>query len=155
MNLFWARAENVTPALRFESSHRFKILRLRKMATAWVGDRQVVFGGSRDESISLRETRHDVSLSTFAAPTALETSAGLRIGADVQIGGGVRVGDAFQVISGVKSIAIWVTEFCVEISQAGHASRSLRTRETNAGLPNIPKAKRANGVGVKRAERTA
>ena len=106
MNLFWARAENVTPALRFESSHRFKILRLRKMATAWVGDRQVVFGGSRDESFSLRETRHDVSLSTFAAPTALETSAGLRIGADVQIGGGVRVGDAFQAIVGYNLVAI-------------------------------------------------
>ena len=36
----------------------------------------------------------------------------------MQIGGGVRVGDAFQVISGVKPIAIWATEFCVEISQA-------------------------------------
>ena len=41
----------------------------------------------------------------------------MRFGADVQIGGGVRVGDAFQVIGGVKSIAIWVTEFCVEISR--------------------------------------
>ena len=75
MNLFWARAENVTLPLRFESPHRFKILRLCKTATAWVSERQVVFGGSRDESFSLRETSHDVSISTFAAPTALETSA--------------------------------------------------------------------------------
>jgi hypothetical protein len=37
---------------------------------------------------------------------------------DVQIGGGVRVGDAFQAIVGFKPIAIWVSEFCVEISQA-------------------------------------
>jgi len=35
----------------------------------------------------------------------------------VQIGGGVRVGDAFQAIVGFKPIAIWVSEFCVEISQ--------------------------------------
>jgi hypothetical protein len=75
MNLFCVRAENVTLALRFESSHRFKILRLCKTAAAWVGDRQVVFGGSCDESFSLRETSHDVSLRMFAAPTALETSA--------------------------------------------------------------------------------
>jgi len=134
MNLFWARAENVTPALRFESSHRFKILRLRKMATAWVGDRQVVFGGSRDESFSLRETRHDVSLSTFAAPTALETSAGLRIGADVQIGGGVRVGDAFQVISGVKSIAIMGNGvLCRNFS--GGARVSLASNKRNKRRP--------------------
>ena len=66
----------------------------------------------------------------------------------MQIGGGVRVGDAFQVISGVKSIAIWVTEFCVEISQARHASFSVRTREISADLPNAPKAKQANGVRV-------
>src|SRR4029077_6901919 len=75
MNLFWARAENVTLALRFESSHRFKILRLRKVAAARVGDHQVVFGGSRDESFSLRETRLHESLSTFVAPPSLETSA--------------------------------------------------------------------------------
>jgi hypothetical protein len=37
----------------------------------------------------------------------------------VQIGGGVRVGDAFQAIVGFKLIAIWVSEICVEISQAG------------------------------------
>jgi hypothetical protein len=36
----------------------------------------------------------------------------------VQIGGGVRVGDAFQAIVGFKPIAIWVSEFRVEISQA-------------------------------------
>ena len=52
----------------------------------------------------------------------------------MQIGGGVRVGDAFQVISGVKPIAFWVTEFCVEISPARHASYSVRTREISADL---------------------
>jgi hypothetical protein len=36
----------------------------------------------------------------------------------VQIGGGVRVGDALQAIVGFKPIAIWVSEFRVEISQA-------------------------------------
>ena len=33
------------------------------------------FAGTRGESFPLRETRHDVSLIAFAAPTALETSA--------------------------------------------------------------------------------
>jgi hypothetical protein len=35
----------------------------------------------------------------------------------VQIGGGVRVSDALQAIVGFGPIAIWVTWFCVEISQ--------------------------------------
>jgi hypothetical protein len=35
----------------------------------------VVYTGTRGESFSLRETRHDVSLGAFAASSALETSA--------------------------------------------------------------------------------
>jgi hypothetical protein len=73
----------------------------------------------------LRETRPDVSLSAFAAPTALETSAGLRFGADVQIGGGVRIGDAFQAIVGVKSVAIRVTKFCAENSRRPTLRKAL------------------------------
>jgi hypothetical protein len=75
MNLFWATMRNMTAHRRFESSHRFKTLRLCKKNASWFGERQVVFAGTRPESFSLRETRHDVSLKAFAAPTALETSA--------------------------------------------------------------------------------
>ena len=35
----------------------------------------------------------------------------------MQIGGGVHVSVAFLVIVGSDPIAIWVREFCVEISQ--------------------------------------
>jgi len=124
MNLFWAVARNVTAVGQFESVHRFKTLRLRAELAGRIGERQVVFGGTRSESFSLRETSLDVSLRGFATPTALY-QRGLRFGADVQIGGGVRVGDAFQAIVGFKLIAIWASEFCVEISQAGQ-SRPVR-----------------------------
>jgi hypothetical protein len=75
MNLFWAIAANMTTLRCFESAHRFKTLRLRKEIADRFGARQVVFVGIRAESFSLREIRHDVSVRSFAAPTALETSA--------------------------------------------------------------------------------
>ena len=64
----------------------------------------------------------------------LETSAVLETGADVQIGGGVRVGDAFQAIVGFKLIAIWVSEFRVEISQARHSCLARFKEERYAQL---------------------
>jgi hypothetical protein len=75
MNLFWARAENVTPRFCREFSHRFKTLRLCMRDVARLGGTQLACGASRAESFSLRDAGHDVSLRTFAAPTALETSA--------------------------------------------------------------------------------
>jgi len=81
-------------------------LPLSAKRAAWFCGREAVFAGTPGESFSLRETGHDVSLRAFAAPTALQTSAVLRNGADVQIGGGVHVGDAFQAIVGSKLIAI-------------------------------------------------
>jgi hypothetical protein len=75
MNLFWAIARNMTAARHFESAHRFKTLRLCTKVAGAIGERQVVFAGTRRESFSLREARLDVSLRAFAAPTALETSA--------------------------------------------------------------------------------
>jgi hypothetical protein len=75
MNLFWALVRNMTVTACFESMHRFKTLRLcPKIVRRWA-KRQVVFAGNRAESFSLRETRLAVSLRSFAAPTALETSA--------------------------------------------------------------------------------
>jgi len=65
----------MTTRRRFESAHRFKTLRLCKKIAGGRGKHQVVFAGRCDESFSLREIRHDVSLRAFAAPTALETSA--------------------------------------------------------------------------------
>jgi hypothetical protein len=75
MNLFWALVRIVTALACFESSHRFKTLRLCTKIARWLAKRQVVFAGKRAESFSLRETGLDVSLRSFAAPTALETSA--------------------------------------------------------------------------------
>jgi hypothetical protein len=75
MNLFWAIARNVTAARHFESVHRFKTLPLCAKSRCLIWRTEVVFTGTRVESFSLRETGHDVSLRTFAAPTALETSA--------------------------------------------------------------------------------
>jgi hypothetical protein len=46
----------------------------RELRAGWA-KRQVVHAGNRVESFSLRETKLDVSLNAFAAPTALETSA--------------------------------------------------------------------------------
>jgi hypothetical protein len=64
----------------------------------------------------------------------------------VQIGGGVRVGDAFQAIVGLKLVAIWVTEFCVEISQARRSRLVCVEQEKyETGLPATVKAKYANG----------
>ena len=75
MNLFWAIVRNVTAVRHFESAHRFKTLRLCTRDVARLGGTQLACGASRAESFSLRDAGHDVSLRTFAAPTALETSA--------------------------------------------------------------------------------
>jgi hypothetical protein len=75
MNLFWAIARNVTALWRFDSLRRFKTLPRRAKLNARFDDRQVDFAGTCAESFPLRETAHDVSLTAFAAPTALETSA--------------------------------------------------------------------------------
>lgn len=72
----------------------------------------------------------------------------MRFGADVQIGGGVRVGDAFQAIVGFKPIAIWVSEFCVEISQAGQ-SRSVRFEQEKYALaPDRTEGEARERVGM-------
>jgi len=75
MNLFWAFARNMTGPRRFESVHRFKTLRLCQKIGADLLSAKLFFAALGYESFSLRETRLDVSLRTFAAPTALETSA--------------------------------------------------------------------------------
>jgi hypothetical protein len=75
MNLFWATAGNMTAVRRFESLRRFKTLSRSAKSAARFDERFVDFGGTRAESFSLREIRHDVHLRTFATPTALETSA--------------------------------------------------------------------------------
>jgi hypothetical protein len=75
MNLFWARALNVTAALHFESVHRFKTLPLYLKATACFREREVDFARRRIESFSLRETGLAVSLRMLAASAALKTSA--------------------------------------------------------------------------------
>jgi hypothetical protein len=87
----------------------------------------------------------DVSIRTFASPTALETSADLRIGADVQIGGGVRVSDAFPAIVGFEPIAIWVMQFCVEISQARRSCLVVLKREIRNSRAGGGNAERASG----------
>jgi hypothetical protein len=75
MNLFWAIMRNMTALRRFESLRRFNPLPRPTKSAARFSEREVVFRGSPAESFPLRETRLDVSLRTFAAPTALETSA--------------------------------------------------------------------------------
>jgi hypothetical protein len=75
MNLFWAAVQNVTPARHFESLHSFKNLPPCAKAAARFYQRKVDFSGTHAESFPLREIRHDVSLTAFAAPTALQTSA--------------------------------------------------------------------------------
>jgi hypothetical protein len=75
MNLFWAIARIVTVDRHFDSPHRFKTLPFRTNQAARFCEREVDFAGTHDESFSLREMRHAVSLSSFAAPTALQTSA--------------------------------------------------------------------------------
>jgi hypothetical protein len=75
VTLFFAVDENVTPVCRIESSIRFKTLLLQTNPDAWSGEAEVGFAGATAESFPLRETGHAVSLTTFATPTALETSA--------------------------------------------------------------------------------
>jgi hypothetical protein len=75
MNLFWAIARNMTALRRLDSVRRFKTLPLGAKAAAGFGRREVDFAGTSAESFPLREMRHDVSLTAFATPTALETSA--------------------------------------------------------------------------------
>lgn len=78
----------------------------------------------------------------------------------MQIGGGVRVGDAFQAIVGFGPIAIWVRQFCVEISQGEASCFVDRTREIRNSRSGDRKAKHASRLGrewtwVRRAERVA
>jgi hypothetical protein len=75
MNLFWAIVRIMTTARRFESVHRFKTLLLCAKNRCPIWRTEVVFPGTRAESFPLREMGHDVSLRSFAAPTALQTSA--------------------------------------------------------------------------------
>jgi hypothetical protein len=75
MNLFWVIAGNVRALRRFESLRKFKALPRRAKSTVRFHDRQVDFAGTCAESFPLRETGQDVSLTTFAASTVLETSA--------------------------------------------------------------------------------
>jgi hypothetical protein len=75
MNLFWAIVRNVTAVLDFESVRRFKTLPLAAKHGVRFCECEVVVGGARDESFSLREIGHAVSLRAFAASTALQTSA--------------------------------------------------------------------------------
>ena len=65
----------MTAARHFESAHRFKTLELGAKNAALFRKREVVLAGIRVESFPLREIDHDVSLRTFATPTALKTSA--------------------------------------------------------------------------------
>jgi hypothetical protein len=75
MKFFWVFVRNVTPPIGFESVRRFKTLaRAAKIAGGQCAC-EAVFEGACGESFSLRETRHDVSLRAFAAPTVLQTSA--------------------------------------------------------------------------------
>jgi hypothetical protein len=103
---------------------------------------EVDFAGTRFESFPLRELRHDVSLRTFAAPTALQTSAVLGNGADVQIGGDVRVGDALQAIVGSNLIGkVRIVVLCRNFSKRGiSASFASNKRDTHQ-----PTEKRARG----------
>jgi hypothetical protein len=75
VNLFWAIERNMTAPPHIESLHRFKPLLLAAISGARICQGEVDFAGTRFESFPLRELRHDVSLRTFAAPTALQTSA--------------------------------------------------------------------------------
>jgi len=75
VTLFFAVDENVTAVRRFESPIRFKTLLLRMTAVAWFCEAEVGFAGASAESFPLREIDHAVSLTTFATPPALQTSA--------------------------------------------------------------------------------
>jgi hypothetical protein len=75
MNLFWAVAGNMTAPARFESAHRFKTLPRSARPAARFVERQANFVGAEAESFPLREIGHDVSLTLFATPAALQTSA--------------------------------------------------------------------------------
>jgi hypothetical protein len=65
----------MTARRRLESSHRFKTLEHRPKNPAGFCKREVVWAGIGAESFPLREMDHDVSLTAFATPPALETSA--------------------------------------------------------------------------------
>ena len=59
----------------------------------------------------------------------------------------MRVGDAFQAIVGFLLIAIWVMEFCVEISQARHLRLvGVEEERYETGGLTATKAKHASGV---------
>jgi hypothetical protein len=75
VTFFFAVDENVTLVRRIESSIRFKTLLLQTNPVAWFCEAEVGFAVAPAESFPLRETGHAVSLTTFATPTALETSA--------------------------------------------------------------------------------
>jgi hypothetical protein len=76
MNLFWGCGG------KYDSVPTFRICaqiqNLAALQEDWGADSlsaKLFFAAHGGESFSLRETRRDVSLRTFAAPTALETSA--------------------------------------------------------------------------------
>jgi hypothetical protein len=74
MNLFCSHRKcNSAPAFRF--SAQIQNLAAAPGLIARFCEGQVDFAGTRDESFSLREIRHDVSLRAFAAPKILEISA--------------------------------------------------------------------------------
>jgi hypothetical protein len=75
VTLFFAADENVTPVRRIESSIRFKTLLLQTNRAARFCEAEVGLVGACAESFSLRETGHAVSLTEFATPSALQTSA--------------------------------------------------------------------------------
>jgi hypothetical protein len=59
MIFIFSVARIVTATLHFESSHRFKTLRLDEKAACRWRESQVVFAGGEAESFSLREMKLD------------------------------------------------------------------------------------------------
>jgi hypothetical protein len=106
----------VTAVACLESSHRFKILRPCRKIGRSLAERQLVFASFQFESFSLRETRLDVHLGTFAAPTTLRPARIKDRGGRANRRRCAR-SDALQAIVELEPIAIWATEICVEISQ--------------------------------------
>jgi hypothetical protein len=66
----------------------------------------------------------------------------------VQIGGGVRVATLSKRLSEQRPVAIWATEFCVEISQAGRASFAQEENTNRRNTDRPWKTKRAKPVEV-------
>jgi hypothetical protein len=153
MNLFWAAMRNVTPVRRFESLRRFNPLPRPTKSAAWFCEREVVFGGSQVESFPLREIRLDVSLRTFATPTALRPARFKKRGGRAnrrrcarwrRFPSDCRV----QPHSNMRSVVL-----CRNFSGGAFVSRSLRTREIGTEPTAIaPKAKHVDRV--ERAERS-